>query len=95
MRKINGTTRETEIEKALLTFSFLSFKYDERVSGNLTKKKCFKSSYKAVLIKVLYEFGCFFFSSFKTSKKVKFISKHARGRLIFGGGGYNRKFTVV
>ena len=38
MRKINGTTRETEIEKALLTFSFLSFKYDERVSGNLTKK---------------------------------------------------------
>ena len=61
MRKINGTTRETEIEKALLTFSFLSFKYDERVSGNLTKKKCFKSSYKAVLIKVLYEFGCFFF----------------------------------
>ena len=29
-----GTKRGTEIEKALLTFSFLSFKYDERVSGN-------------------------------------------------------------
>ena len=32
--EVGGTTRGTEIEKALLTFSFLSFKYNERVSGN-------------------------------------------------------------
>ena len=49
-------------------------------------KKCFKTSFIAVVIKILFEFTPFKASALKRCKKIKFIVIQDRGGGLYLGG---------